>query len=232
MKRLVMISIRHFVVVAAALHAASLPLAATAFDELSPAQTLIYDTTHLEDTMRGDELAYRYRRDEADADPVEGEVTMTVVEETDAVRRKLKLDFLSGEHRMPLPEFDGYRGNPVIIVMLEHVSRELAAITGGGALYFRNRIRDALADPELRIEPRRDRLGEREIASRHLVFSPFVGDPYLQRWPALAAAVFDLALSEEVPGDVLAMEVNAADQADSPFFRASLHLDPDDPAGE
>ena len=192
----------------------ALPLAA--FEELNAAQTLIYDTPHLSASAAGDELDYAYTASVGDEPPVEDRARLSVTAAAGEERRDVTLEFLSEERALVLPPFEGYRTNPVLIAMLEHVAQSLGAQSGGGALYFRNRIRDAFAGEDVAIEREEiEHAGER-VASTSLSFAPFVADPYLGELPGFGGATFRIVLSEAAPGGVLGIEARSAEADDVP----------------
>jgi len=180
---------------------------AHAFDQLTEAQTLIYDTPHLVGTTAGQTINYTYSSDVADAEKISDAVKLTVTREYDDERRDLSLTFLNGERNLAFPDFTAFRGNPVIIAMLEHIAQDLAERTGGGTLYFRNRIRDGLAgDVKVTTEANTDS----ENTSTTVSFKPFVDDPHIGGDAQYANAEFSIELSEKVPGTVIAVEVRSA----------------------
>jgi len=196
---------------------------ALAFDRLAPAQALVYETRHLANTGTGDELAYRYTRQEADLPEVQDRATLDIVMAHDDDRRDVQVDFLTGERHLTLPDFEGWRGNPILLAMLEHVAQELSAGAGGGALYFRNRIRDAMAGDGAVLERiDTDWQGERVAATR-LHFRPFEGDAYLGARRGYAGTEFELVFSDAVPGGVVSVRVDASDDG-TLLHRRTLHL--------
>lgn len=187
---------------------ASLLLAAGeshAFDELNAVQTLVYDRPHLANLKTGDTLAYRYEARRGESNSVTDEATLSVAAETDAERRDVELEFLSEERALSLPTFDGYRGNPVIIAMLEHVAQTLSAETGGGALYFRNRIRDGMAHADALVVEESGLYIDEEVAVSSVQFTPFRGDAFLGNRPGYGDASFEIRFSDAVPGGVLSI---------------------------
>jgi len=130
---------------AAFLSLALCSLNTAAFEKLSEAQSLVYETAHLSQTSLGQKITYDYTASF-------GQETMSDVASIniDAVgdgnKRDVAVNFLSEERRLTLPDFTDWRGNPIVLAMLEHVSQAMGEETGGGALYFRNRIRSAMAD--------------------------------------------------------------------------------------
>jgi len=178
---------------------------AQAFDDLNAAQSLVYDRPHLASLKTGDTLAYRYLARRGKNDPVSDEAKLSISAETDVERRDVEVDFLSDERALSLPVFNGYRGNPVIIAMLEHVAQTLSAETGGGALYFRNRIRDAMAHADTQVIEGSSLYIDEEISVSSVQFSPFRNDAFLGNRPGYGDALFEIILSDAVPGGVLSI---------------------------
>jgi len=192
---------------------------AGAFQDLTPAQGLVYDTAHLANTSAGQQIIYVYRGWIADGEVVEDRASLSITRSHPGDKRDVTLDFLSAERHLPLPDFTAFRGNPVIIAMLEHIAQSFGRETGGGVLYFRNRIRDALAGSAARIEKIEVAYGTGTINATKLSFMPFAGDPYLAEKPEYTGSVFSITLSEDVPGGVLGVAVRSGDGASIRFTR-------------
>lgn len=172
---------------------------ASAFEELNEPQTLIYDTSHLEKTKAGSTIVYEYRYlNSASDESIEDEVVLSIVKEREDAQRDVSIKFLSDERKLPLPDFSNRRGNPVIIGMLEHLAQSMGRETGGGALYFRNRIRDKLAADDVEIVQTENK--------SEFSFSPFKNDPYVADRIALTESIITIAFSSEVPGQLLSIE--------------------------
>lgn len=195
---------------------------ASAFDQLSEAQSLIYDTGHLANTREGQQIVYDYESYGTDDARLEDHATLTVSKALDEGRRDVELSFLSEERHLALPPFPGYRGNPIIIAMLEHIAQSMGADTGGGALYFRNRIRDALADEKLTVEDGEASYAGNSIATRSLAFRPFVDDAYLGSSSLYRNTEFSIQFSDQVPAGVLKITVHA--ESDGEQFHRLLSL--------
>jgi len=197
--------------------------AALAFDELNEAQTLLFDSPHLMNTQDGQSISYRYRSATNDEDPIEDTVTMSVTAQVDDERRDVKIDFLTDDRHLVLPPFPGYRGNPVLMAMLEHVVREIGKDTGGGTLYFRNRIRDALAGDEVSIEKQKMALNDNEIDATVVQFQPFLNDQRIAPDSIFGEAMFTITLSDTVPGGIVGVGVNAS-SGGRPAFSQELTI--------
>lgn len=180
-----------------------------AFEKLTQAQALIYETGHLSNTEAGNVVGYHYAAIDDDAEPVTDVATLTIAKSLPEGRRDVEVNFLTDERHLPLPVFPGYRGNPIIIAMFEHIAQSMGADTGGGTLYFRNRIRDALADKSVTVEHARAQYAEQEIETSRITFSPFTNDTYLEPASVLRDSLFTVQFSDEVPAGVLDITVTA-----------------------
>lgn len=205
---------------------------AHAFGELNPAQSLIYGRAHLANLVEGDSLRYEYRADDRRTPDVLDSATLVIAASHADGKRDVELDFLSDERHLKLPTFESWRGNPVLIAMFERLAQDMSNDVGAGALYFRNRIRDALAGDATRIESVEERLGDRPVQATRLSFRPFVTDAYLGSRPDYADAEFSVIVAEGVPGGVLAVGVAPADfdgtkpYGELPGFHRELRLQP------
>ena len=209
---------------------------AIAFENLTEAQTLIYDTPHLANTESGQVISYTYSADSVvvspssakqtgqPADSLTDKVVLSVLDAHADNKRDVSVEFLSGERKLPLPDFRAYRGNPVIIAMLEHIALSMSRETGGGTLYFRNRIKDGLAGADLKVSEVAVQHSDKKISARQFSFSPFSNDAYLAEKPQYTGSVFTFTLSDEVPGGVLEVSVSSATVVEN-GFQHSLTLD-------
>ena len=191
--------------------------------ELNPAQVLIYETSHLAGTDAGDELRYAWTQTGGVGGALEDRATLTVDAAREDGRRDVTLDFLTGERRLELPPFEGWRGNPVLMATLERFAQDFAIAGGGGALYFRNRMRDALADAPS-AEPATLDWNGGTVAGTRIEFAPFANDPYVGSRPGFAGTTVRLELSDAVPGGVVSAAVESPGNDEGPY-RRELRLD-------
>jgi len=214
------LSIKFIVFLACALFTVS---TVNAFNELNRAQTLIYDTAHLENTKQDQVLLYRFKAQDQGEDLVQDTVELAIQKAHENGTRDVGIDFLHDELHIAFPDFPAFKGNPVIIAMLEHIAQKMGRDTGGGALYFRNRIRDALAG-DVEINPGKATLTDTELDTIVLSFKPFVGDEYIRGFPQYLNSEFSISLSETVSGGVVGITVVSAD-ADQTYFSEELLLE-------
>lgn len=197
---------------------------AQAFENLTAAQNLVYDTAHLSNTVAGQQISYRYRSQIATEEIIEDRVSLSIKKTHKDDKRDVALDFLSAERRMPFPDFTGFRGNPVIIAMLEHIAQSFGRETGGGVLYFRNRIRDALAKESTRFEPITASYNGNTIDATRVFFSPFAGDPYLAERPEYTGAILSITISDKVPGGVISVAAKSS-KNDVTYFEREIVIE-------
>jgi len=192
---------------------------AAAFDDLNEAQKLLFDSPHMMNTSDGQSISYRYRSKIDEKDPIEDKVTVNITAKVDDERRDVEIDFLTDERHLVLPPFPGYRGNPVLMAMLEHIAREIGEDTGGGVLYFRNRIRDGLASDKVSIEKRTMSVNDSDIDATIVQFQPFESDQRIEPDSIFVDAMFTITLSDTVPGGIIGVGVNATSEGQSAFSR-------------
>ena len=185
---------------------------ALAFEQLTEAQSWIYDRAHLANTERGQVLNYHLAgkgAGENSTQLIDDHASVSVKATHPDGSRDVEVDFLSEDRHIPLPPFAGYRGNPIIIAMLEHIAQSMSARSGGGALYFRNRIRDALASEELELTENSTRYNNADISTTLVTIHPFAKDQHLAADDVLREASIDIELSDDIPGGVVSVAVNA-----------------------
>ncbi len=169
--------------------------------ELNKAQKLIYTTPHFLSVSVGSTITYQL---ESNVEGVESpdSVDVKILKSYDQNKNDIQIRFLSGENQIPFPEFIGYKGNPVIIGFLERDVRLMKTLTGGSDLFFRNRIRHALAD-----EPIVELIDIEYSGMKHdayqITVMPYVNAPLRERFSHFVEKVYRITLSDSVPGYVV-----------------------------
>lgn len=120
-------------------------------------------------------------------------------------------EFFSGARRLPMPDPEDARGNPVIMYFLERDVREMQRLTKGQSNHFRKRIRMAIFDSATLRDVAVPFRGK-SVAGREIVITPYLTDPNRARFESLATKRYVFTLSDAVPGGVYAMrtQVDAA----------------------
>lgn len=178
---------------------------------LSPAQLTLFETPHLASLRPPLRLDYDFRREEAGKDPVADTIRLAVrASAGQDAKRDVSPEFLTGPRAIRYPPALGFGGNPLILFALDRDTRELSAATGGSALWFRNRFRQALATAAeiSRAEIEHD---GRRVPATVIALTPYAGEPRAGRHEARRYA---FTLSEAVPGWFHAIRTDVPATAD------------------
>lgn len=135
-----------------------------------------------------------------------------VLTRSDEGAARLSLTQITDLSSRNLGEFSAEGGNPVVLVFLESVARNMASLTGGSPFYIRNRIKDALrsgGDPTSAREP----FAGRVVAAQAFTLRPFTDDPNRGRMGDLADLTLRFVVSPTVPGHVLSLSADTSDPA-------------------
>jgi hypothetical protein len=195
--------------------------------DLSPAQAALFDTPHLGNVDAGTTLNYRYVEHGASGE-IDDVAALSVTEVLPDGGRKLQAAFLTGDRKEDFPIASTFRGNPMVMLFLQHDVEEMSDRTGGSETYFRNRIRYGLSDGA-RVEPVDVPYGDGMVKGTRIVLQPFLGDELIGRFPPLAAKTYAFVTSPEVPGQIVSIETDAPGPADDRLAGSSmLRLDPPD----
>ena len=189
--------------------------------ELNEAQQLIYSTAHFELAPPGTDILYRLVSIKSDKHTSDS-VALKVVSTDQDQRHQIELEFLTGDSRIDFPVFHGIRGNPIIIAFWERDVQEMSTITGGGQLYFRNRIRHALADNPSVLDTTIS-YNEKLIDAVKIEFKPYVNAPLRERLSYYVDKIYSVTLSRDLPGYVASLETIVVQ--DSDIIRETLSLD-------
>jgi hypothetical protein len=196
---------------AGALEQASAPAPENAGQRISPAETLLFQTRHLDQLRPPSVLLYKFRKSGSLEEGFDDTVTLKL-----DTSKASTVQFLSGPHRYPMPEIDHAEGNPVLLAFLERDIADMHRLTGGASNYFRKRIRLALAETAQVKTRRFDYLGQ-VLEGREVCIEPYRDDPMRERFKQFAGKRYTFLLSSSVPGSVyqlhtLVPDVSGKDQ--------------------
>lgn len=172
---------------------------ATAEGRYTSAQIALFDTPHLESIAEPVALTYDFSHDAAEGEAFEDRVRMIVTEVGADGRKNLSFEYLSGSRQRPFAAIEGFRGNPLIMLFLQHDVEEMRQATGGPNGYFRNRIRNAFRDGA-KVEALTVEHADKTLAARRITIRPFAADPNRDRFPEFAEKWYEFILVPEIPG--------------------------------
>lgn len=184
------------------------PLAAGGFSDA------VFAPATLQGTLGAEPLRYAHvlrmpELPKTDARPLTPAVALddvfTLSKSQDA---RLVLDRVSGDNAQPISDFAVTSANPMLIYFLESTARNMTEITGGSPFYIRNRLREALAKPEL--GPVADvATGDTTAMAHEIILHPFAEDKMRHRMGAFAELTLRLVVAFDQPGRILALSADA-----------------------
>jgi hypothetical protein len=184
-----------------------LPAGSAWAQPVSPAEVLLFETDHLARMKAPATLVYEFRK----LSNVEPTFTDSVQLDVSRSKGQLRavLHFLSGERKRDLPMVDDVHGNPVLLGFLERDIAEMKRLTGGSAMYFRKRIRMALANGA-QVTPQRITYQGKAIQGQAVRIQPYVDDPLHARFENYVRKTYTFVISDAVPGGVYRVHTSLA----------------------
>lgn len=168
--------------------------------ELTAAQKLLFDSDQLKDLPASATVRYRFHKSGALEPGFDDAVEMTVNGLEPDGRRDLSFHFLTAPRAIDFEPMRQFRGNPLVMLFLERDVREMKRLTGGSDLYFRNRIRHALARPDTQVAPTTIEWRGRTVPATEVIIHPFVADALIDRYRQFEQKEYRITLSDAVPG--------------------------------
>lgn len=192
---------RHSVVgLACALACAMAAQTATA-QAISPAETLLFQTNHLQNVQAPLTLTYAFHKAGSLEPGFDDKVEVILAGGKAGAKPSVTMHFLSGTRQRQTPELEGAEGNPALLGYLEHDIAEMKRLTGGSSSYFRKRIRLALAEAA-QVRPARFTYGGKLVDGREVSIEPYRNDPLAQRFERYVPKRYTFVISAQVPGGV------------------------------
>lgn len=188
---------------AAFLATAAMALAAgsATAQDITAAEKLLFQTSHLQNVAAPKVLRYRYVRQDAEGAGFSDEVLIDVAAKNGDGSARVSSEFLHGERQLPIPAVQEAQGNPALLGFLERDIAEMKRLTGGSTSYFRKRIRMALAE-HARVEDVTVDYDGRQVRGRKVVIQPYLDDPMAGKMPKFLGKQYVFILSDAVPGSV------------------------------
>ena len=195
---------------------------AAAQDDYTLAQVALFDTPHLENIAKPMALTYDFRHRATGGGAFDDQVKMIVTEVQADGRKNLSFEYLSGSRQRPFSAIEGFRGNPLIMLFLQHDVEEMKEVTGGPSGYFRNRIRNAFRD-NAQVEELTVEHADSSLPARRITIRPYATDPNLDRFPEFAGKWYEFILAPGIPGGLYRIRaVVPSDDGDAPLVENSL----------
>jgi hypothetical protein len=229
-----MVGARHSARWASALLASLLPLAGAMDLPSAPppppseAERLVFVEDHLRASRSPGSLAYGYVEEAEGQASVNDRAVLVLSAGARGRCCDVHGDYLSGARAVQLPDIPDARANPVLLYFLEGEVRRLQQATKGQAAHFRRRIRLSLADAAT-VTDSTIRWRGRSVPARTVRVSPFLADPYRERFQDEAATEYTFVLSDAVPGGVYQLGATLPGRAAGAAPRARRTLTLEEP---
>lgn len=172
-------------------------LQGAAAQDVSMAETLLFQTRHLDNVPTPATLRYRFHK-EGSAEPGFDDQVLLMLSSSPPAAT---LQFLTGARQTVAPAVDDPEGNPVLLGFLEHDIATMQRLTGGASAYFRKRIRLALA-ASAQVSPHQFSYAGKTLDGREIVIAPYADDPMRARFASYVGKRYHFILSPQVPGGV------------------------------
>ena len=178
-------------------------------DSMPSVSDLLFEQKDLDGLKAGDTLTYRFQRTVSERKslgaPFSDNILVSIkkVAEEDNLR-DVDLQIFTGDRARPVQELPHRTGNPVLVVFLDRVVNNFAAMAGGKTQYLKNRMRvDMRENPK--IESAKIKFGGKTIEGYRVTMTPFIKDPNRHKMYGYEGSRFDVLVSDAVPGRIVEM---------------------------
>ena len=178
-------------------------------DEMSSANVELFVQPHLESINEPSRLFYKFEKKSTREDSFIGNVVLNIVKIDDENRKYITFRYLKGRNKVRFPPQVGAKGNPIFMLFFERDARDMQRLTGGNALFFRSRIRHAIAATEIK-DIKIDFNGKSHPAIE-IYFKPFLNTKLKNRISRYKSKEFKVILSKEIPGSIFRIEAFSKD---------------------
>lgn len=192
--------------------ACALALQSAAAQAISAAETLLFQTNHLQNVRPPLTLNYSFVKAGGVEPGFTDEVKVILAPAKETGKLAVTMQFLTGSRQRKAPEVDNPEGNPALLGFLEHDIAEMQRLTGGQAAYFRKRIRLALAGAE-QVQPQRFTYAGKPVDGRMVQIQPYLDDPMRARFEKYVKKTYTFVMSEQVPGGLYQVRTSLAGPA-------------------
>lgn len=204
---------------------------------LSQAQTLIFNRPHLAAISQPTVLRYSFERKGQLSDDFKDEVKVKIDRIQPDGAKDVSFDVFTGERNKYYPPVEHFRGNPLVMIMLQRDVYDMKRLWNGNANYYRNKIRYAFHDSaevsDVTVEGPNG-----PIKGQKVVVRPFAKEPASRPEQAIAHDKrYEFVVSPDVPGEIysVTMVTPARDQpkeGGSNVLEEKLVFQGSEPAGQ
>ena len=177
--------------------------------EMSSANVSLFVEEHLETIKEPSRIYYKFEKKSTREDNFIGNVVLNIVKVNEDTTKHITFRYLKGRNKVRFPPQIGAKGNPVFMLFFERDTRDMQRLTGGNALFFRNRIRHTIAATNV-YDTKINFNGE-SLIGKEMVFQPFLDTKLKNRVSRYKTKEFKVVLSKEIPGYIYKLEAYIRD---------------------
>tara|TARA_B100000989_G_scaffold174978_1_gene131199 strand:+ start:1651 stop:2463 length:813 start_codon:yes stop_codon:yes gene_type:complete len=178
--------------------------------EMSSANVELFIKPHLETIDEPSRIFYKFTKESTREDNFIGNVVINIVKIDEERKKYITFRYLKGRNKVRFPPQIGAKGNPIFMLFFERDARDMQRLTGGNALFYRSRIRHAIAATQVKdIEIE---LGNRTISAKEIYFKPFQTTKLKNRVSRYKDKEFRVILAEDIPGYIYKIESFSQDK--------------------
>ena len=178
--------------------------------EMSTANIALFIDEHLDKINEPSRIFYRFQKESTREDNFIGNVVLNIVKVADDNTKHITFRYLKGRNKVRFPPQIGAKGNPVFMLFFERDSRDMQRLTGGNALFFRSRIRHAIAATD--IKESSFEFDDKIYESKEIIFRPFTETKLKNRVSRYQKKKFTVILSDDIPGGIFKIESESIDE--------------------
>ena len=178
-------------------------------DEMSSANVSLFIDEHLSEITEPSRIFYKFEKFSTLEDNFIGNVVLNIVKIDEEKRKYITFRYLKGRNKVRFPPQIGAKGNPVFMLFFERDARDMQRLTGGNALFFRSRIRHAIAATETKNVSLNFK-GE-NIPAQEISFKPFSTTKLKNRVSRYKTKEFRVTMSNKIPGYIFKIETFTKD---------------------
>lgn len=186
---------------------------------------LLFRNGTLDDVSRHKVLIYdRVVRNALNPDAAErdnGQVALLISE---GEKPLAQLEFRQDSKSRALGQFPASVGNPMIMFFYETVVRDMAESAGGSAFYIRNRVKEALVEPN-DVETGEAVIKGQIVPTQIVRIHPFDGDPNRDRMQGFGDLTLTVTMSEAVPGWYVSLVAEAPVGDGTAIYYSQMRFD-------
>lgn len=177
---------------------------------ISEAETTLFQIDHFKNVTGKQILKYAFQKKGTLESPLTDTVDLEVGPSPNGIGHSTVTRCAIDGQVVDLEKFDNAMGNPVITCFLERDLREMKRLTtagrlkGGSTMFFRNRIRMALAE-SAEVTTFTATFNGKSVTGKQIRIAPYLKTPERQRdnFKRFADKTYLFQVSDEVPGGIL-----------------------------